>query len=55
MNRFLRIALLALLLAGTTGLLTGCLMDDPDTPYNKPWNTPQSWEGPMPSNMNNGR
>jgi len=55
MKNILRTILFALLVAGATGLLAGCATDDPDNIDTKPWNTPQSWEGPMPSNMNQGR
>jgi hypothetical protein len=55
MNRLLRTVLFALLMAGAAGLLTGCLTDDQEGPETRPWNTPQSWEGPMPSTINQGR
>ena len=55
MKNTLRIILFALLLAGATGLLSSCATDDPRNVDTKPWNGPQSWEGPLPSNMNNGR
>ncbi len=55
MRSLLRAVLLALLLAGATGLLSGCATDDPDHGDTKPWLPPQSWEGPMPSTMNRGR
>ena len=29
--------------------------DDPDNMSSMPWNTPKSWEGPMPSTFNQGR
>jgi len=52
-KNMLRKVLFALLLAGVTGLLAGCVTDQPPDP--KPWLPPQNWEGPMPSNMNQGR
>ena len=55
MNNKLRTILLALLLASATGLLSGCATDDPDAIDTKPWNIPASWEGPMPSTINQGR
>jgi hypothetical protein len=55
MKNILRTVLLALLLAGATGLLSSCATDDPDSMDTKPWNAPQGWEGPFPSNMNQGR
>lgn len=55
MRNILRNFLFALLLAGAMGLLSGCATDDPDSMDTKPWDTPQGWEGPFPSNMNQGR
>ena len=55
MKNRLRILLFALLLAGATGLLSSCATDDPNGVDTKPWNQPQGWEGPFPSNINNGR
>lgn len=55
MKNILRAILFALLLAGAAGLLAGCATDDPDNRDTKPWNVPQDWEGPMPSNINQGR
>jgi type IV pilus biogenesis protein CpaD/CtpE len=55
MKNTLRTILLALLMAGAAGLLAGCATDDPDNMDAKPWNLPQNWEGPMPSNINQGR
>ena len=55
MKNILRTILLALLVASAAGLLSGCATDDPDNMSTIPWNTPQNWEGPMPSNMNQGR
>jgi type IV pilus biogenesis protein CpaD/CtpE len=55
MKNTLRTILFALLLAGATGLLSSCATNDPDNVDTKPWNTPANWEGPMPSNMNQGR
>jgi hypothetical protein len=55
MKSRLRTVLFAFLLAGVAGMLTGCLTDDTDERDSKPWNAPQSWEGPMPSTINQGR
>jgi hypothetical protein len=37
------------------GLLTSCATDNPDDISQVPWNQPASWEGPMPSTINQGR
>jgi hypothetical protein len=55
MKNFLRMALFFLLLAGATGLFSGCATDDPSNIDPKPWVGPQNWEGPLPSDMNQGR
>jgi hypothetical protein len=55
MNNILRTILFALLIAGATGLVTSCATDDPNDTDRLPWNLPQPWEGPLPSNLNNGR
>jgi type IV pilus biogenesis protein CpaD/CtpE len=55
MKNILRTILIALLLAAATGLLSSCATDDPSNIDTKPWNLPQDWEGPFPSNMNQGR
>jgi hypothetical protein len=55
MKNTLRIFLFALLLAGATGLLSSCATDDPNNASAKPWNQAQPWEGPFPSNINQGR
>jgi hypothetical protein len=55
MRSILRTILFALLLAGAAGLFAGCATDDPDNRDTKPWNVPQNWEGPLPSNINQGR
>jgi hypothetical protein len=48
----LRTILGALLLAAAAAWITGCATDTDST---MPWNTPQNWEGPLPSNINEGR
>ena len=55
MKNILRTLLFSLLLAGAAGFLSGCATDDPSNVDTKPWNLPQNWEGPMPSNINQGR
>lgn len=50
-----RIILCALLLAGAGVALTGCATDNADNTSTLPWNAPQDWEGPLPSNINQGR
>jgi hypothetical protein len=48
-----RTVLGALVLALAAGWLTGCATDSEVS--SMPWNTPQSWEGPLPSTINQGR
>jgi hypothetical protein len=55
MKNILRTILFALLLAGAAGLLSSCATDDPGNPDTRPWDQPQSWEGPFPSRINEGR
>ncbi len=55
MKNTLRVILFALLLAGATGLLSSCATDDPNSVSQRPWDGPQSWEGPFPSTINQGR
>jgi hypothetical protein len=55
MKKILRTFLLALFAAGAAGLLGGCATDDSQTPSSMPWDRSQSWEGPFPSTMNQGR
>jgi hypothetical protein len=55
MNNFLRILLFALMAAGAAGGLTGCATDDSQGYSTIPWDKSQSWEGPMPSTINQGR
>ncbi len=50
-----RIILCALGLAAASLVLTGCATDNPDNVSSLPWNTPQNWEGPLPSSINQGR
>jgi hypothetical protein len=49
----LRTILCALILAAAAGWLAGCATDSELSP--NPWNQPQSWEGPLPSTINQGR
>jgi type IV secretory pathway VirB2 component (pilin) len=51
--KILRTVLRALALAMAAGWLAGCATDSNDS--SMPWNTPQSWEGPLPSTINQGR
>jgi hypothetical protein len=53
--KMLRTVLCALLLGTAAGLLGGCDTDDADDIPQTPWNQPQSWEGPLPSTINQGR
>ncbi len=46
---------LLLLLALVSGWLCGCGTTDPDNLSARPWNTPKSWEGGLPSNITEGR
>jgi hypothetical protein len=55
MKKIARTFLFALFVAGAAGLLNGCASDDPGDLSAIPWNKPGSWEGPMPSTINNGR
>jgi hypothetical protein len=55
MKKILRTFLLALVAAGAAGLLAGCATDDSQGLSSMPWDKSQSWEGPMPSNINQGR
>ncbi|HUD49310.1 MAG TPA: hypothetical protein VMR33_20950 [Candidatus Baltobacteraceae bacterium] len=49
--KILRLSLCALFLA----LAAGCATDNSDNVSSLPWNTPQDWEGPLPSSINQGR
>jgi type IV pilus biogenesis protein CpaD/CtpE len=51
--KVLHTILCVLFLAAAAGLLAGCATDNSDSSI--PWNTPQDWEGPMPSTINQGR
>jgi hypothetical protein len=55
MKNLLRIFLFALMAATGAGWLTGCATDDSQGYSTMPWDKSQSWEGPMPSNINQGR
>jgi len=49
----LRTFFCALVLAAAGGWLAGCASDGDLSPM--PWDTPQGWEGPLPSTINQGR
>jgi len=52
----LRLLLCAIVLGGAGLILTGCATDNsPDNVSSLPWNSPQGWEGPLPSTINQGR
>ncbi len=51
--KLLRAMLCALVLAAAVGFLAGCATDSDVSPL--PWDTPQGWEGPLPSTINQGR
>jgi hypothetical protein len=51
--KILRTVLHVLALGLAAGWLGGCATDTEDSSI--PWNTPQSWEGPLPSTINQGR
>jgi hypothetical protein len=55
MKKILSTILFALLMAGAAGLFSGCATDEPDAGSPRPWDGPQGWEGPFPSNINQGR
>ena len=55
MKTILRAFLLVLFAAGAAGLLTGCATDDSQSLSAMPWDKSQSWEGPLPSTINQGR
>ena len=47
------LALLLIVLAGL--IVNGCATEDPDNASVRPWNAPKSWEGQLPSGINEGR
>jgi len=51
----LRTVLCALVLVAAAGWLAGCATDEDAGLSPNPWNTPQGWEGPLPSSINQGR
>ncbi|HEX4122831.1 MAG TPA: hypothetical protein VH619_19625 [Verrucomicrobiae bacterium] len=53
--KILRIILCAVFLALAGWTFTGCATDDSQNVSSIPWNTPQDWEGALPSNINQGR
>jgi uncharacterized protein YceK len=42
---------------GLSLILSGCgtVAEDSENVSGRPWNTPKSWEGPLPSTFNEGR
>jgi hypothetical protein len=52
--KHLRVILSALLLIAAAGWLSGCATDEDAGLSPNPWNQPQGWEGPLPSNINQG-
>ncbi|HON07054.1 MAG TPA: hypothetical protein PLW02_03020 [Verrucomicrobiota bacterium] len=52
------VLLILFVVTGTiTVLTTGCgtVAEDSSNVSTRPWNTPKSWEGPLPSTFNEGR
>ncbi len=52
------VMLMLLAVTGTiTVFTTGCgtVAEDSTNVSTRPWNTPKSWEGPLPSTFNEGR
>jgi len=44
-----------LLLLATVVALSGCTTVEPDNLSARPWNSPEGWEGGLPSSMFEGR
>lgn len=57
LKQHLRRLLFALAAAGLLLGLSGCgtVEGDADHVSSRPWNTPKSWEGGLPSGLNEGR
>lgn len=53
--KIVRTVFCALLFAMGAAIFAGCATDNSDDISSVPWNQPQSWEGPMPSTINQGR
>ena len=53
--KILRTVFCAFLFVIAAGILTGCATDNSDDISQVPWNQPASWEGPLPSTINQGR
>ena len=53
--KILRAILCLFFWAIVADILAGCATDNPDTTSTITWNQPQSWEGPLPSTINQGR
>lgn len=51
------ILLLCAILGGLVLAMTGCgtVADDSRNVSSRPWNAPKTWEGPLPSTINEGR
>lgn len=47
------LGLLLIVLAGL--MVNGCATEDPENASVRPWNAPKSWEGGLPSGINEGR
>lgn len=47
--------LVLILFAGAWLALSGCSTKDPENVSARPWNSPKSWEGGLPSGMFEGR
>jgi type IV pilus biogenesis protein CpaD/CtpE len=55
MKSVLQKLFLTLVLASAAALFSGCATEDPNNLSTMPWDKAASWEGPMPSTMNQGR
>lgn len=53
--KIVRTILGAIFFALTAMAMVGCATDNPDNISSTPWNQPASWEGALPSNINQGR
>lgn len=55
MKRLLHNFLASLSILALVTFLTGCRTEDELNVGGRPWNTPKSWEGGLPSSMTEGR